>query len=319
VRGTVARRATATLNKMPNLRDIRRRIKSVKNTSQITKAMQMVAATKMRRAQQAAIALRPYSERLDDLAARLYDNIGPAQVSHPLLQKRNGNGKTAVIVLSSEKGLCGPLNTNLLREVLRNDDPNKVYISVGKKGRQFLVRLKKNLLADFELKPSPTLVECKAISHFVLKKFAEGEFDSVEIYYSHFVNTLSQVATRFPLVPIGAEHLAAAKKRSEALRAERAQQSPDGNQGGANLVYNFEPDAAELLGQLLPYYIHLLLFDKVLESRASEHSARMVAMKAATDNAKQLVKDLTLEYNKARQAAITNEILEISSAAAAMS
>src|SRR5271170_906517 len=175
---------------MPNLRDIRRRIKSVKNTSQITKAMQMVAATKMRRAQQAALALRPYSQRLDELAAHLYANIGPAEVSHPLLKKREGgNGKTCVLVLTTEKGLCGPLNTNLLREVLRHDGPDKVYVSVGKKGRQVLVRLKKNLLADFELKDSPTLAECKAISKFVLKKFEEGAFDKVEIYYNHFINT----------------------------------------------------------------------------------------------------------------------------------
>jgi F-type H+-transporting ATPase subunit gamma len=299
---------------MPNLRDIRRRIKSVKNTSQITKAMQMVAATKMRRAQQAALALRPYSDRLDELAANMYANIGPAEVSHPLLQKRSKGGKTCAIVLSSEKGLCGPLNTNLLREVLKNDGPDKVYISVGKKGRQVLVRLKKDLLADFELKDSPTLAECKVISKFVIKKFEESAFDAVEIYYSRFVNTLSQVATRAPLIPIGAEHLATARALGQAKRSEQA----DGK-GGPALVYNFEPDAAELLGNLLPYYIHLLLFDKVLESRASEHSARMVAMKAATDNAKQLVKDLTLEYNKARQAAITNEILEIASAAAAMS
>jgi F-type H+-transporting ATPase subunit gamma len=127
------------------------------------------------------------------------------------------------------------------------------------------------------------------------------------------------VATRFPLIPIGAEHLAKAKAKGEAKRTENAQHGADGKATGPALVYNFEPDAAELLGNLLPYYIHLLLFDKVLETRASEHSARMVAMKAATDNAKELVKDLTLEYNKARQAAITNEILEIASAAAAMS
>jgi F-type H+-transporting ATPase subunit gamma len=302
---------------MPNLRDIRRRIKSVKNTSQITKAMQMVAATKMRRAQQAALALRPYSDRLDELASNMYANIGPAEVSHPLLQKRKTNGKTCVIVVTTEKGLCGALNTNLLREVLKNDGPDKVYVSVGKKGRQTLVRLKKNLLADFELKDSPTLAECKAISKFVIKKFEEGAFDTVEIHYSRFVNTLSQVATRAPLIPIGAEHLAAAKAMGHAKRSD----NPNGanSTDGPALVYNFEPDAAELLGNLLPYYIHLILFDKVLESRASEHSARMVAMKAATDNAKQLVKDLTLEYNKARQAAITNEILEIASAAAAMS
>ena len=304
---------------MANLRDIRRRIKSVKNTSQITKAMQMVAATKMRRAQQAAIALRPYAERLDDMAARLYENMGPNEVSHPLLQKRKGGkGKTAVVVLTSEKGLCGPLNTNLLRDVLRNDGPDKVYISVGRKGRQTLVRLKKNLLADFELKDSPTFSESKTISRFLIQKFEEGAFDAVEIYYNRFVNTLSQVPTRFPLVPIGAEVLGVAKAMGEAHHAARTEKSPDGKIKGANLTYNFEPDANILLGKLLPYYVHLQVYNKILESRASEHSARMVAMKAATDNAKQLVKDLTLEYNKARQAAITNEILEIASAAATM-
>jgi F-type H+-transporting ATPase subunit gamma len=305
---------------MANLRDIRRRIKSVKNTAQITKAMQMVAATKMRRAQQAAIALRPYASRLDDMAANIYAGIGANEISHPLIAKRNKGGKTAVVVLTSEKGLCGPLNTNLLREVLRNDDGNKVYISVGRKGRQTLARLKKNLLADFELKDSPTFAESKTISRFLLQKFNENQFDAVEIYYNRFVNTLSQIPTRFPLVPIGAEVLAVAKALAEAKQAELKEKQPksDSNPNPA-VSYNFEPDAEVLLGKLLPYYVHLQLYEKILESRASEHSARMVAMKSATDNAKQLVKDLTLEYNKARQAAITNEILEISSAAAMMS
>ena len=300
---------------MANLRDIRRRIKSVKNTAQITKAMQMVAATKMRRAQQAAISLRPYASRLDDMAANIYAGIGTGEVSHPLLQKRNKSGKTAVVVLTSEKGLCGPLNTNLLRDVLKNDDANKVYISVGRKGRQTLARLKKNLLADFELKDTPTFAESKTISRFLVQKFEEGQFDAVEIYYNRFVNTLSQVPTRFPLVPIGAEILAVAQAKGKERRAEQMQKKPDGSTPPA-ISYNFEPDVEVLLGKLLPYYIHLEVYEKILESRASEHSARMVAMKSATDNAKQLVKDLTLEYNKARQAAITNEILEISSAAA---
>jgi F-type H+-transporting ATPase subunit gamma len=301
---------------MANLRDIRRRIKSVKNTAQITKAMQMVAATKMRRAQQAAIALRPYASRLDDMAANIYAGVGPHEVGHPLLQKRNKSGKTAVLVLTTEKGLCGPLNTNLLRDVLRADDAGKVYISVGRKGRQVLARSKKNLLADFELKDSPTFAESKTISRFLLQKFEEGQFDAVEIYYNRFVNTLSQIPTRFHLVPIGAETLAVAKAMGEAKHAERMEKRTDGN---PTVSYNFEPDAPDLLGKLLPFYVHLELYEKILESRASEHSARMVAMKSATDNAKQLVKDLTLEYNKARQAAITNEILEISSAAATQS
>ena len=302
---------------MANLRDIRRRIKSVKNTAQITKAMQMVAATKMRRAQQAALSLRPYSDRLDEMAANIYAGVGPSEVGHPLLKPNNKTGKTAVIVITSEKGLCGPLNTNLLREVLKADDANKVYISVGRKGRQVLARLKKNLLADFELKDSPTFAECKAISRFMLQKFEEGVFDKVEIHYNRFVNTLSQVPTRYPLVPVGAEVLETAKALGEAKREELKEHRTDAD-GKAAVSFNFEPDPEVLLGRLLPYYIHLGLYEKVLESRASEHSARMVAMKSATDNAKQLVKDLTLSYNKARQAAITNEILEISSAAAMM-
>ena len=302
---------------MANLRDIRRRIKSVKNTSQITKAMQMVAATKMRRAQQVALSLRPYAERLDETAGHLYANIGKDEISHPLLQDRPGNGKTAVILLTSEKGLCGPLNTNLLRDVLKTDDGNRVYVTVGRKGRQVIARLKKNLLADFELKDAPTFAESKAISRFVIEKFHEGAFDFAEIYYNRFVNTLTQVPTRYPIIPIGEGILEAAKARGEAERAERDHR--ENGRHTAPTFYNFEPEADTLLGKLLPHYIHLELYSKILESRASEHSARMVAMKNATDNAKQLVKDLTLEYNKARQAAITTELLEISSAALTMS
>ena len=299
---------------MANLRDIRRRIKSVKNTSQITKAMQMVAATKMRRAQQVALALRPYARRLDEIAGHLYANIGKDELSHPLLQKRQGNGKTAVIVITSEKGLCGPLNTNLLRDVVKNDGPDKVYISAGRKGRQVLARMKKNLLADFELKDAPSFADSKTISRFVLEKFNEGAFDFVEIFYNRFVNTLTQTPIRFPIIPIGEGVLEVARQRAEDERSGHAKT----NRGGT-VYYNFEPDADALLGKLLPYYVHLQLYEKILESRASEHSARMVAMKNATDNAKQLVKDLTLEYNKARQAGITTELLEISSAALTMS
>ncbi len=301
---------------MANLRDIRRRIKSVKNTAQITKAMQMVASTKMRRAQLAATTLRPFTSRLDDMTGHIYATTGANDISHPLLKPRNKGGKTAVLIITSEKGLCGPLNTNLMRDVIKADAPNKVYICVGRKGRQVIVRMKKDLLADFQLKDMPTFAESKIISRFLLQKYEEGAFDAVEIYYNRFVNTLSQVPTRFPLVPIGAEVLQVAKALGEAHKAEHeAKTDVQKNQTGP---YNFEPDVVELLGKLLPYYIHIEIYGKILESRASEHSARMVAMKSATDNAKQLVKDLTLEYNKARQAGITNEILEIASAAATM-
>ena len=170
------------------------------------------------------------------------------------------------------------------------------------------------------MKDSPTFAESKTISRFLLQKFEENQFDAVEIYYNRFVNTLSQIPTRFPLGPIGADTLAVAKAQGMARHAELRENKPKSEANPHPAVsYNFEPDAAELLSKLLPYYVHLLVYEKILESRASEHSARMVAMKSATDNAKQLVKDLTLEYNKARQAAITNEILEISSAAAMVS
>ena len=203
-----------------------------------------------------------------------------------------------------------------MRDVLKNDGPNKVYICAGRKGRQVLVRLKKNILADFELTATPTFNESKAVSRFVLEKFGEDQFDAVEIYYNRFVNTLSQVPTIYPLVPIGSGVLEVAKAIGEAERAEHEMKGPA--KPATSVTYNFEPEADVLLGKFLPHYVHLELYSKILESRASEHSARMVAMKSATDNAKQLVKDLTLEYNKARQAAITNEILEISSAAATM-
>jgi F-type H+-transporting ATPase subunit gamma len=296
---------------MANLRDIRRRIKSVKNTAQITKAMQMVAATKMRRAQQAAITLRPYGSLLDDIAGHLYATMGAGQISHPLLQPRKKSGKTCALVVTSEKGLCGPLNTNLLREVIRDDSPDKVYVSVGRKGRQVLARMGKNLLADFELKDRPTFAESKTVSRFLLKNFEEEKFDAIEIYFSRFVSTLSQVPVRIPLVPVGGEALQVAQALGDAERAELIEKK-------TNLPaspFNFEPDPEILLGKLLSHFVHLQVYETILESRASEHSARMVAMKNATDNAKQLVKDLTLDYNKARQAAITNELLEISSAA----
>jgi F-type H+-transporting ATPase subunit gamma len=299
---------------MANLRDIRRRIKSVKNTAQITKAMQMVAATKMRRAQQAAIILRPYASLLDDMAGHLYATMGKDQISHPLLQQRKKTGKTCAIVITSEKGLCGALNTNLLREVIRNDDPSKVYVSVGRKGRQVLARMKKNLLADFELKDHVTFAESKAISRFVLKNFEEEKFDTVEIYFNRFVSTLSQLPIRLPVVPVGGDALQVAQALGDAERAEQIEKRIDIPPS----PFNFEPDPEILLVRLLSHYVHLQVYETILESRASEHSARMVAMKNATDNAKQMVKDLTLDYNKARQAAITNELLEISSAAMMM-
>jgi F-type H+-transporting ATPase subunit gamma len=288
---------------MASLRDIRRRIKSVKNTAQITKAMQMVAASKMRKAQEAALSGRPYAELLNRVLVSLRDRVDSSL--HPLLAKREGN-KELVILLSTDKGLCGGLNTNLFREVLNFDVENTTFISVGRKGTQFLARTKRKMIADFSLKEHPSFLETKAISKFAIEKFLSGDVDKVTVLFPLFVNTLVQRPTAIPLLPITSLEEAGVTNATEAPIA-----APEGG-------ILFEPDAQSILDAIVPYYVHYELFQMVLGTRASEHSARMVAMKSATDNAKQLGKDLTLEYNKARQAAITTELLEIATAQLAL-
>ncbi len=287
---------------MASLRDIRRRIKSVKNTSQITKAMQMVAASKMRKAQQAAIAGRPYAILLNKVLVSLRDRVD--QSLHPLLAHREDTGRELVILLTTDKGLCGALNTNLCREALAYDKDKTEFISVGRKGTQFLVRTGRKMVADFPFRDQPTFLESKNISKMAMEKYLAGEVDRVTILFPRFVNTLSQLPTAIPLLPI--------TSLAEMGLGEEVEISNDSQ-------ILIEPDAHSVLDAILPYYVHFELYQMLLGTRASEHSARMVAMKSATDNAKQLVKDLTLEYNKARQASITNEILEISTAQLALS
>lgn len=283
---------------MANTREIRRRIKSIKNTAQITKAMQMVASSKMRKAQQRALAGRPYATILDEVTAHLGQSSG--DITHPLLEKRAVK-KRGVLLITSDKGLCGALNTNLLRDVLKEDTGNSVYVTIGRKGRGALARTGKNILADFELKENFSFRDSKRISKLLLDKYLAGEIDSIEVYYNKYINTLVQKPTLTPLVPIQPEVI----HQTETVKS-------------GNDEYVFEPKAAELLGELLPFFVHYEVYQRILDAHASEHSARMVAMKSATDNAKQIVKDLTLEYNKVRQASITTELLEISTAQAVL-
>jgi F-type H+-transporting ATPase subunit gamma len=287
---------------MANLRDIRRRIKSVKNTAQITKAMQMVAASKMRKAQQAALNGRDYAQLLNRVIVSLRDAVEPS--CHPLLERREGK-KELVVLMSTDKGLCGALNTNLLREAMSFDPAKTVFVSIGRKGTQFLSRTRRKVLADFPLVETPTFVQCKQIANFCIEKFLSGEVDKVTILYPRFVNTLSQTPTALTILPLTGLDELGIKSEYEALPAI---------EGGIL----FEPSAQSVLESILPAYIHYIVYQTQLGTRASEQSARMVAMKSATDNAKSLVKDLTLEYNKARQASITNEILEISTAQLAL-
>ena len=290
---------------MANTQDIRRRIRSIRNTAQITKAMQMVAASKMRKAQEHALAGRPYAALMNKVFVSLQKRTDPR--FHPLLAIRPVN-KELVLIISTDKGLCGALNTNLFREASNFDSAKTTFVVSGKKARQFIARTKRELLADFELKDSPSFVEAKPISKFCMEKFLRHEVDKVSVLYTHFINTISQRAVVQTLLPISSFDLPKGTKTEE---SSTQQLDP-------MLGYVFEPQAEELLGVVLPYYIQFQVFQMILDARASEHSARMVAMKNATDNAEQFIKDLTLEYNKMRQAGITTELLEIATAQMAL-
>jgi F-type H+-transporting ATPase subunit gamma len=277
---------------MPSTLDLRRRIKSVKNTAQITKAMQMVAASKMRKAQAAAIAGRPYQEMLARVLAAVKGRVDPGD--HQLLAVRPVQ-QELILIFSTDKGLCGPLNANLFRELGEVDREKSEFAVSGRKAVQFITRTRRNLTADFALKDTIEFSEIRPIAKFVSDKFISGEIDQVRVLYPKFVNTLVQESVLRTLLPIPAKELGI-----------------EGPQGAGE--YLFEPDEESVLDAILPHYLAFQLFQMALDARASEHSARMVAMKNATDNAKELIKDLTLEYNKVRQANITTELLEITTA-----
>jgi F-type H+-transporting ATPase subunit gamma len=291
---------------MPSTRDIRRRIKSVKNTAQITKAMQMVAASKMRKAQQSALSGRPYANLMNAVLAQVTANAG--DFTHPLLEKRDVRTR-GVIVVSSDKGLAGALNSNLLREAAKFDRNHTIFVAAGRKGSQFIARTQRKLAAEFTYKDSPMFSEARAISKFAQDLFLKGEVDQVDVLFTNFISTLNQKPEVRTLLPVGE-----VKGVTAGLDGEESGEAL--STGAAEFL--FEPAAADVFGALLPHYLNFQVFQILLEAKASEHSARMVAMKNATDNAKQLIKDLTLEYNKLRQANITKELLEITSATMAM-
>jgi F-type H+-transporting ATPase subunit gamma len=288
---------------MPSTRDIRRRIKSVKNTAQITKAMQMVAAAKMRKAQQAALLGRPYAELMNTILAEAAPRIAAFQ--HPLMEVREVK-KRAVILVSSDRGLCGGLNSNLFREVAKLDKNATVFITAGRKASQFIARTKRSLAAEFTYKDAPAFAEARAVSKFAQELFLKGEVDSVDVVYTHFVSTLVQQPKSIPLLPVG-------KIKAVTVGVNAPEQELQ-NAGPRTDTFEFEPDEKTVLGDLLPHCLNFQMHQIMFEAKASEQSARMVAMKNATDNAQQLIKDLTLEYNKLRQANITKELLEITTA-----
>ena len=289
---------------MPSTRDIRRRIRSVKNTAQITKAIQMVAAAKMRKAQSAALVGRPYAELLNRILAEAAPRIVTFQ--HPLMDVRDVK-KRGIIFVSTDRGLCGALNSNLSRETMKLDKNTTVFITAGRKGAQFVGRTRRQLAAEFTYKDPPAFAEARAISKFAQDLFLKGDVDAVDILYTNFVSTLVQQPKIIPFLPVG---------KIQAVSAGVNAPVEDLNATGSvrTDIFEFEPDEETVLSALLPHSLNFQVHQILLEARASEHSARMVAMKNATDNAKQLIKDLTLEYNKLRQSNITKELLEIATA-----
>ncbi len=288
---------------MASTRDIRRRIKSVKNTRQITKAMELVAASKMKKAQQAALAGRPYAELMARMLAALADRVEETQ--HPFLVRREVKTR-GIVLVTTDKGLAGPLNANLFKMVLEIKGPAK-YVVMGRKGTQFIARTQRDLLADFSISDRVGFAEVKVVAEFMVQQYLEGVVDTVEILWPRFKNTLVQEATLMPLLPLTSVKDVIADLRSDAGHSAPAIK-------GVESQMIFEPDAGVVLQALLPLYVNREIYQHVLDAKASEHSARMVAMKTAKDNATKLLGDLTLEYNKARQAAITQEILEIAAA-----
>ena len=289
---------------MASTRDIRRRIKSVKNTRQITKAMELVAASKMKKAQAMALAGRPYAQLMSRMLAALANRV--EESLHPFLVKREVRTR-GILLITTDKGLCGPLNANLFKLVLDIKGPAK-FVAVGRKGAQFLARTHRDLLADFQVSDRVGFAEVKVVAEFMTKQFLDGVVDTVEVIWPRFRNTLVQVPSTLPLLP-----LTGVKDAVESLRHGAGTVSVP-RPLAAECQMLFEPNAEAVLHSLLPLYINREVYHQVLDAKASEHSARMVAMKTAKDNATKLLGDLTLEYNKARQAGITQEILEIAAA-----
>ncbi len=287
---------------MASTRDIRRRIKSVKNTRQITKAMELVAASKMKKAQQSALAGRPYAQLMADMLAALATRVDEAQ--HPFLIQREVKTR-GILLVATDKGLCGPLNANLFKLVTEIKTPAK-YFAIGRKGAQFISRTHRDLVADFQVQDRAPFAEVKVAVEFMVKQYLEGVIDTIEVIYPRFRNTLVQDARIRPVLP-----LTNLKGFISSLQADTGTER-DARHDDRQML--FEPAAAQVLSALIPFYVNRYVYQLVLSARASEHSARMVAMKTAKDNATKLLGELTLEYNKARQAAITQEILEIAAA-----
>jgi F-type H+-transporting ATPase subunit gamma len=293
---------------VPSLKDIRGRIGSVRNIAQITRAMEMVAASRMKRAQDAILAARPYSDELRDVLSRVAAVVG--EEIDPLLARRPVR-RVALVMITTDRGLAGSLNANAIRTSLRwiaervsarnGDAPVEIEaITIGRKGRDGLRRAGIPIAAHFsQLGDRPAYTDVTPIARLVTEDFLEEKYDEIHVAYSTFISTLTQRPEITQLLPI--------------TNPEQAE-----GQQEANDEYLFEPSPAAVLSRLLPHFVAVDLYRAVLENQASEQSARMIAMRNSTDNANELIEDLTLVYNKTRQATITREMIEIASGAEAL-
>ena len=287
---------------MASERELRRRIRSISSTAQITKAMQMVAASKMRKAQQLATEVRPFVRLLYRMQRTA---IGHAHdFSHPLAESRPIRTR-AVILVAADKGLCGSLNSSVFRLAAPYDPSSTVFITAGRKAAQFVAQTRRRLAAEFAYGDTPQFAESRAIAALARQLFEKGEVDAVDVIASRFVNTLTQEPIALPLLPIGD----IANLRIPDMAPREAKTAP--------MDFLFEPDAGDIVSYAIDVYVRVFIHVVLLNAKASEQSARMVSMQNATDSATEMIRSLTLEYNKLRQGRITQELLEIAGGTAA--
>jgi F-type H+-transporting ATPase subunit gamma len=299
---------------MANVLEIKNRIKSVKNISQVTRALEAVSASRVRRAQSRAFATRIYAEKAWEILLNVQSTALPGAALHPLLTEREEIKKRRIVLVTSDRGLAGAYNANVIRVAERFEDRSDTpveFVTVGRKGRDAMIRAGKDIVAEFSNMPAePGIADIAPIARAVIDDFLSGEVDEVFIAFTDFINTLTQKPTVMRLLP-----LKPYKTDDQAL-SEYIKDVPDMTRNISE--YEFEPTPQAVLDEVVPRFTELQLYQALLESLASEHAARMVAMKNASDNASELVDDLTLDYNKARQTAITNEILDIVGGAEAL-
>jgi F-type H+-transporting ATPase subunit gamma len=282
---------------MPSTRDLRRRIASIRGTAQITRAMQMVASSKMRKAQEAAIAARAFSKLLYQIQRKVTTRRIAFQ--DPLTEVREVR-KRAVILVAADKGLCGALNTNVFRLANEFDPASTVFITAGRKAAQFVAATRRQLVAEFAYGDEPTYGEARAIATTAQEMFLKGDVDQVQIIATRFINTLTQSATSVEILPVG---------ELKGLRIPSMQEAERFAADPSECL--FEPNPAAIISAFLPRWLAIFIYLVLLNAKASEQSARMVSMKNATEAAESLIDDLTLEYNRLRQGNITKELLEI--------